>query len=644
MLAQDYVLSHVIDYLKLKCPDFKCETRGKQIRCTCPVCKLDQISANTIKNSNSLFCQFCGKNVGDLFTFVKILEEDKAQWSDEAILVYVRDLLKLPVDLPNEVSRIFEAYARFGFDIIPIVRDEKIPIEKEWTTKERRDKARWLEWIEDTLNVGVKTGKCSNLTIIDIDTQEVPEVLKNCKTLIQKSTKGYHYFFQYEEDIPVTRIDELKIDILNNGKQCVIHPSVVNGDKRTLNMTAQEMLEYDIPKMPKEVKEFIQNKITMPGLKAFSERVKEDLALGEFNLELVGEGSRNTFLIHLGGMLRKELNKEQVGLVVNLTNRHFLKPPLPQKEIDNLINQLDKYTVFDEQEIAVKILNYMKIVEESNSRDIREALGEMGAEGKQRVEKAISYLVKEGFIIKKRRIYHLIKKATWKDTWIDEDTKIDFNMPYFDNYAVFRDGDLIVIGAKTGAGKTHLAMNMVKQLAEQGKKPYYISLESGSRFLKIAKELGMKEADFKWCIHFSPEDVELEKRAITIIDWVLPDDYANTDKLYKRFAEQLVKQGGTLIVFAQLMQNGEFFAKNMIDLFPSFVTKFLYTDEEGINSEFVITKIREPKTKIKSYRIPCIYNFEDKTLKPVTDQETFKIPESINLDPTPVDGTILGVI
>ena len=627
MSAQDYILSNVLEYLKLKLPGFKCIETGKMTRCTCPVCLTDPISANTLKNSNNLFCQYCGKNIGNLLVFVKQLEEDKRSWSDEAILTYVRDILKLPVDLRNEVEKILDAYVRFGFDLIPISRDQKIPIEKEWTTKEKRNKIQWLDWLEDKLNLGVKTGKCSNLTIIDIDTKTIPDVLKECKTLIQTSTKGFHYFFQYEEDLPCTRIDEFKIDILNNGKQCVIYPSIVDSEKRILNMSAEVLATFDIPKMPEEVKKFIQSKITVPGLKAFSERIKDDLVLGDFNLGIVEEGSRNTFLIHLGGILRKELNKDQVGLVVNLTNKHFLKPPLPQREVDNLINQLDKYTTFDEQEIAVKILNYMKIVEESNSRDIREALGEVGAEGKQRIEKAISYLVKEGFIIKKRRIYHLIKKATWKDKWMDEDSKINFTMPYFDNYATFRDGDLIVIGAKTGAGKTHVAMNMIQQLNAQNKKPYYISLESGSRFLKIAKELKMKEGDFNWCIHFSPEDVELEKKAITIIDWVLPDDYANTDKLYKRFAEQLVKQGGILIVFAQLMQNGEFFAKNMIDLFPAFVTKFLYTDDQGINSEFVITKIREPKSQVKGYRIPCIYDFTWKTLKPITDEEEIKRTE-----------------
>lgn len=625
MSAQDYILSQVLEYLRIKLPYFKCFESRKITKCTCPICRVDPVTANTIPNSPNLFCQKCGKIVGNLYTFVRLLEEDKKNASEEAILEYVRDLLKLPVDLRNELDKILDAYSRFGFDLIPIVRNQKIPIEKEWTTKDRRDKIQWLDWLEDRLNLGVKTGQCSNLTIIDIDTEEVPEVLKKCTTLVQKSTKGYHYFFQYESDLPCTRIDELKIDILNNGKQCVIHPSVVDGEKRILNMKPEELLVFDIPKMPEEVKEFLLSKITITGLKAFSERIKEELVLGEFNLELVGEGNRNTFLIHLGGILRKELNKDQVSLVVNLTNKHFLKPPLPQREIDALINQLDKYTTFDEQEIAVKILNYMKIVEESNSRDIREALGEMGAEGKQRIEKAISYLVKEGFIIKKKRIYHIIKKATWKEKWMDEDSVINFKMPYFEDYAVFRDGDLIVVGAKTGAGKTHLAMNIVKQLISQNKKPYYIALESGSRFLKIAKALEMKEGDFNWCIHFSPESIELEKKAITIIDWLLPDDYANTDKLYKRFAEQLVKQGGILIVFAQLMQNGEFFAKNMIDLFPAFVTKFLYTDDQGINSEFVITKIREPKTQVKGYRIPCIYNFNEKTLNVVTDQEQIQV-------------------
>ena len=95
------------------------------------------------------------------------------------------------------------------------------------------------------------------------------------------------------------------------------------------------------------------------------------------------------------------------------------------------------------------------------------------------------------------------------------------------------------------------------------------------------------------------------------------------------FAEQLVKKGGVLIIFAQVMKNGEFFAKNMIDLFPSFVTKFLYEDEYGINSYFQIEKIREPKSKMKYGKINCRYDWETRELKRVDELDLTSTPPSI---------------
>lgn len=318
---------------------------------------------------------------------------------------------------------------------------------------------------------------------------------------------------------------------------------------------------------------------------------------------------------HLGGLLRKEMNINQTEYVLNIVNKHFCKPPLLMREVDTIVGSLEKYCKFDETDLALKILNWLKIVEEASSRDIKEGLGETSTSAKQRVDKALKYLMKEGFVFKKRREFHLIKKAEWKTSLLDTGKIINFEMPYFHNHAIFRDGDMLVIGAKTGYGKTHVSMNIVKQLSQQGIIPHYISLESGARFIDVALKLGMKDGDFKWSIHFSPQDIELEENTVTIIDWLLPDDYATTDKLYKYFAEQLVKKGGILIVFVQLMQNGSFFAANMIDMFPAFVAKFLYEDETGTNSYFQITKIREQKEKIKYNKILTSYDWQSRELK-----------------------------
>lgn len=624
------ILDNIIDYLKEKIPNFKTKTRGKFTVFTCPKCNKEGETALIIPNTKKIRCTHCNE-VWSFTDVIKIVEPMVRDETEYDIVEHVRDTLKLETSTEEELKNALDFYEKNGFDLVPIVRNNKNPIELSWTSKTHKNRKEWEDWLKDGLNIGVKSGKVSNITIVDIDQEEIPQEIsdKLPPTLYQKTGKGHHIFFKYCDELKNTRIQELKTDILNDGKQAVIYPSVVDESIREITFN-------EIAEMPKELLEVLKSKTSIP-LKTFSEKVKEEIQSEEINpeeLEIkpVEEGNRNSFLIKFGGILRKEMNLSQTSYTLDLINKFFCKPPVTVRELDAIVGQLDRYISFDETDLALNILNYMKIVEEASSRDIQEALGEKGANQKQRLEKAIKYLTKEGFLFKKRRAYHLIKKAEWRTEFLKDSEKIDFIFPYFNDYAIFRNGDITIIGAKSGTGKTILAMNMIKRLVEQGKTPYYISLESGSRFLMHASALGLNEGTFKYCTHFKPEDISLEKNAITIIDWLLPDDYSMVDKLYKHFAEEMFKQGGQLIVFTQLMQNGEFFAKNMVDLFASFVCKFLYDDEHGEYSHFQITKVRESASKTRFGKIVCKYDFEKKRLNEISDEEINKSKKIFNED------------
>ena len=345
----------------------------------------------------------------------------------------------------------------------------------------------------------------------------------------------------------------------------------------------------------------------------------KDIKTEDFNIGIIKEGSRNNVFIRLGGILRKAFDINQTKNILNLLNKHFCNPSLSGKEFDNIIVQLDKYKEYDDMIVVNKILQHLLIVEEANARDIKDSLGYT----KKKVEDTLSYLLKEQYIVKKRGMFHIIKKVQWTDTFMDEGKEIDYKMPYFYDHAIFREGDMIVIGGTQKVGKTHIAVNIIKRLVAQGKKPRYFNLESGSRYAIIARQIGLVEGNFwrnKECI--SPELIELEKDAITIIDWLLPDDYAATDKLYKYFAQQLIKNGGTLIIFVQLKNNGDFFAPNMIAFFPAFVCRYFYTDvNSGKDGFFKIDYMREPIFNVKTANIPCIYDWATKELKRVDEMK-----------------------
>jgi hypothetical protein len=610
-MYKQVILNHLLDYLKIK--NVVIKKSGKVIMLECPFCKTQPLSANIIPNTSVINCYKCNKKY-NLMDLVKYIEN---KTNEDEIYQYLKELLKIEVMTKkdeDELIKTLDFYEKNGFDLVPIEKNGKRPIEKDWTNKTHKSKEEWLEWIRNGLNIGVKTGVRSGITIIDIDQKPIPEEIRLMvgNTLIQETKKGFHLFYKYDKDLPKTRIEELKIDIETTGGQVVLYPSIVENEKRNF-ISGDKIIE-----IPKDLKGLLKSKIELPALKSFSEKLRDDIKSEDFKLEVIKEGEgRNNFLIHLGGILRKELSIKQTEYVMNAVNNHFCSPPLSQKEIIAMVGQLDKYIEFDEQELALKVLQYLRNVEDGTRTDVERAIGEK----KARTDKVLAYLVKEGYLLKRGKSYHIIKKADWKDTLIDIGKPVPFTVPYFYDVANYNWGDLLLIGSKAKYGKTHISMNIIKKLQEQGVKPYYISLETGSRFAKIALQLGLKEGDFYHTFCADPTKIELEPNAVTIIDWLLIVDKAKTDLIFRHFIEQLNKTNGFLIIFQQLKQDSSWFAENMCKQFPALATRYLYeNDNEGTYGKYIIDVVREPKPFGKKvFEIPCVYNWKTKELKRIDE-------------------------
>jgi len=587
------IFNYTEEYLKKK--DLK-NIGGMYI---CPNCNKPIASLRPFIDF-SLFCMSCQK-IGNLFDIVRILEEDKKEWNDDNIENYVKELLELDIITEKDIDNALSFYEKNGFDLVPIVKDGKIPIEKDWVNKKHINKEEWMQWLDRGSNIGIKTGKCSNITVVDIDSQNIPEVLEKYvpKTLTQKTKNGIHLFFKYTEDLKKSRISDLKIDLENLGGQVVAHPSIVEGVGRTMSFK-------DIIEMPSEVKDFIlsQTKNWKSSLEKKENWDFKDINISpEEIIKIVGKGGgQHYILMHIGGILRKKYSINQTADILFLINSIFLDPPVEKKDFYNTImRSLDKYTSYDDEEITKKTLEYLRMVGEATSRDLREALEIK----KERIDKALSYLLKEEYILKKGRMFCILKKVDWKETWMGECVEIDFKMPYFHDIAIFRNGDMIVIGGQNKTGKSHIALNIIKRLVKQDIKPYYVCLESGNRFASISQSLGLKEGDYKYAIESDPDNIELEKNSVTIIDWLMPKDYALTDKIFGHLSRQLVKSGGILIVFVQLKTDGSFFA--CIDEQTEALTENGWKNIQNIKLEDKIACFN-PKNEIITYELATKIN------------------------------------
>jgi len=607
------ILEKLLEYLKEHVKNFK-PPRGNN-PFFCPICNHPDGTAIILPTVNKILCQNTecpndGK-VGDIVDLVKHFEPEKSHFSRPEIIDYLAKKYNIECIAQNDTDIILDYYESHNFDLVPVGSNQKIPIEKGWPTKNHKNKAEWKDWLGDNLNIGIKTGKVSGVTVIDVDQfptpPEILALLGEEQTLYQRTTNGSHYFFKYEPDLPKTRIVDLKIDIENDGGQVIAPPSKVDDKERKIEL-------YEIQKMPDKLKAFLlEQTADKSHLRPIPAARPDDVKLNLDDLKFDGmlsEGNRHHNFMRFGGLLRKKMPLSQVAYTLNMINTHLTKPPLTYQELQNVVSSIDKYTIFDEKELAYQVLDYIDKVEEATARDVREALEYK----KDQIDTALAFLTKEGFVVRKRRFFKAIKKMQWREEFMDSDLKIKYKMPYFNDAAVFREGDLIIIGAKTGVGKSHIAVNIMKRLIDQGIKPKYVNLESANRFLAIAKSLGLKEGDFDWVVNFSPETMELDDNSFTIIDWLLPNDYAETDKIYKYFAEQLGKHKGILLVFVQLKATGEFFAPNQIEMFPSLAAKFMYDDDTGETGGFTLTKIREGKEKARFGKIPTVYNWSGKEL------------------------------
>jgi hypothetical protein len=610
-----------IEYLKTKIPEFQTSNKRGQFLFTCPAphkLKKDLPSAMfTTDDVGKVMCLECGYK-GTIYSVVKMLEVDKANWTDAQITEYLIESLDL------DVYKEFDAYKNYGWSLIPIGKDSKIPVEEGWQNSNYKNKVDWIRFSSKGYNIGLKTGKDSNVTIIDADTYkeandvalrtELMKLLEDSNTLRQKSPRGgTHFIFQFDEEIPQgVNFGNSKIDTRNSGGYVVIQPSkTLDGKYEFLN------LGNEIKKIPEELKKkLIELKPVKASVKGIDESKLDNALLSAQEVAGVktlkeGEG-RNDLLISMGGVLSHKYDIERTAEILMLISQTFFVPPLSKVEIMKMLQQLDRYRKGEDLTLEKQVYEYLKQQGEVTAKDVMESL----KINRAIIDKYLSKFVKERKAIRfGRGRYKYREKIEWSDQHTELGVTLPYKIAYFNEISSFQAGDIILIGGRTNVGKTTIAMNFIQTFVKQNLKPYYIYSESGSRFQKIEKILNIPTGSYFHAYHSNPLSIEIEPNSVTIIDWLLVEDKSETDVVFKHLNEEMQSKGGLLIIFTQLKENDEWFAKNMALQFPSFATKYIYDSEDGREGHFEVEKIKEPKGNFRSYKIDCVYNPETKELK-----------------------------
>ena len=240
---------------------------------------------------------------------------------------------------------IIKEYQALGFVVMPIRKDDKIPMLKNWSQFTKDDN----DWLYDEFekapdsNVGIIMGECSNVICLDIDVKKVDGVatLKDLESkygelpqtvMSETPSGGIHYYFKYVDGIVNRKKIGDGIDVQGNGTQTLEYPSSVNGDDYEW---VYDPFEYDIAELPKEWLVLLGDGSEDGGI-TLSKPLFEPP-------EEVSEGSRNnTLASYIGSQIGKKIKKESLIKKILKYNEEHCDPPLDKDEVLTTIESMLK--------------------------------------------------------------------------------------------------------------------------------------------------------------------------------------------------------------------------------------------------------------------------------------------------------------
>jgi len=425
---------------------------------------------------------------------------------------------------------------------------------------------------------------------------------------------GFGYterIFKFDVEVPQqVNLGGYHIDTRNNGGYIVLAPS-----KRTEgNYTIQDFSK-EIKTMPESIKRFIVSKSSKPVTKNPDIIIKdsESLNLNLDNINQVKEGDgRNNIIASLGGLLiKKGFSVQQTADALSIINQNFFTPPLSKKEMLATVTSIAKYQDGDDLTHEQAVYDYCKEMQSDIvARDMMDSL----KLPRSIVDKYLSKFKKENILIRcGRGRYKFREIIEWSKETPDSLVEFPHEIKYFNECSYFQNGDILLLGGQTNTGKTTVALNMLKYMIDQNVTPYYIYLESGSRFQKTSKMLDISGKYFH-AYHSDPMSIDIVPDSFTIIDWLHIGMKEFTDTVFKHLSDEIQRKGGILVVFTQLKETNDWFAPNLIKSFPTFAARYTHSSADKTEGYWIVDKLKEPKGKFTSYEIPCVYNNDTRML------------------------------
>ena len=349
--------------------------------------------------------------------------------------------------MENKMYNLATSYLRRGWSVLPCGKN-KIPLIqwKEYQTRfpTEQEVKRWFETYPEA-QVGIITGKLSNLSVVDVEQYGDPSFLPQETMIVSTGGNGYHYLFLYEEGITnKARIKEL-VDIRSEGGYIVAAGSC--SDKGPYKIVQEApLLPFPKELFPPKVDIF---NIT-PGVS--DSRPFEKRPLKEYSG--FGKGSRNDEMARYIGYVLTQIHPadwDSEGWQIIQRANTFNSPPLAPNELMATFNSIKR---------TERSRNPLGRVQSQNlpytmysPRSVQESVPDPIMLGDETDE-----------------VTHLAEVADAQK--IDQEDIYPLEMPCFDGIinGGVSPGDVVVIAGQSGHGKTSLAQDWTVSLIRGAKK------------------------------------------------------------------------------------------------------------------------------------------------------------------------------
>lgn len=435
----------------------------------------------------------------------------------------------------------------YGFSVIPCNKQKK-PLIK-WQEYQQSSPSTdqitewWDKWPD--ANIGIVTGKISNLAVVDIDDAEGFEEIQKyipgsipCPK-VESPRKGQHWYFSYPDcDLRLNARLIPGCDLRAEGGYIVAPPSIMpNGAYKWL----ADIKNTPLPKLPQNYIDRVLSS-SVPNLSS------EFVTSRQVSSKLFTPGRRDNDLFHIA--------------------HYLVKSGLPTDEVLQVLRILGEYCQFPSDEVEIKVKSAMERADKKDrnlSHEIREwVLSSSGVfvssevarslhlssrDDTKHLSKVLSRLTTENVIEKSgnkngvfRRVEQEIEVIDWMNAPEEEYPLI---MPLgIEEHVKIMPKNLIVVAGAPDSGKTAFLLNIVASNMNKYN-IYYYSSEMSEQEMKLRlSKFNMPLSSWKFNAFDRSSNFEdvIRPDDLNIIDFLeLHDEFWKVGETLKKIYSKLNK-------------------------------------------------------------------------------------------------------